>query len=118
MKIQALILLFPFTFFLAETVSFPSQVNSKCKKMSCTKMMKPMKCSGKNDSKQRSSGKCNSTPDCTICPVCSVFTSQQQYEPTSNSLAIKKKYQQKSTGFVTSYIPPVWKPPDTGFLSS
>jgi hypothetical protein len=119
MKVRALILLFPFVLFLGETVSFPLEANSSCwKKMSCMKMMKPAKCPGNKAHNQKPSGKCNNSPDCSICPVCSTFTFQPQYEWLPKYSPFKKNYRLVNTGYLSSYVSPVWKPPNSYFLYS
>jgi hypothetical protein len=124
MKIRALILLFPFTVFLAETVSFTSLVNNlcknenvTCKKMPCMKMKKESPCQSKKKHDQKPSGKCNNT-DCTICPICFTFTFLSQYELPVKDFRYKKNYRLINDGYVSSYIPPVWKPPNGYFLYS
>jgi hypothetical protein len=118
MKTRAFILLFPFAVYLAETVHFPQEANKGCKKMSCMKMKMPMKCHDKKDDSEKPSGKCNNNPDCTFCPVCYTFTFLTQYELTVKYTLIEKNYLQITSGYITSYIPPVWKPPNTCILSS
>jgi hypothetical protein len=118
MKIRALILLFPFAVYLTETVVFPAEVNKTCKKMSCVKMNKPMKCHGKKSNNQKSSGKCDTNPDCTLCPVCFTFTFHPQYEWSAKSFPFEKNYRQVSAGYISAYLPPVWKPPNSYFLYS
>jgi hypothetical protein len=112
MKARAIILLFPFAIFLAETASFPREVNKTCSKMSCRKMMKSMKCPGKKPDSQRPSGKCNTIPDCSACPVCASFTFQPQYEWFPKYSPFKKNYRLVNTGYISSYVSPVWKPPN------
>lgn len=119
MKVRALILFFPFAIFLAEMNVFPSEVNkscgktetNSCQKMSCKMARMPMKCAGKKDNNQKQ-GKCNNNPDCTFCPVCSVFTFQPQYEWSAKYLFLKKNYPRVNTRFISSYISAAWKPPD------
>ncbi len=112
MKLKALILLFPFAVFLTETYVFPLEVKSECSKMSCMKMKKMMepKCHDKKDS-QKPAGKCNNIPECSLCPVCFVFTLQPQYELSLKYFLLKKNYPLINTGYMSCYIPPVWKPP-------
>ena len=113
MKTPALILLFPFAVFLTETVSFPQAIDKSCKKMSCMKMKEPMKCHGKKDNSQAPSGKCNKTADCSFCPVCSTFTFLPQYEWSVKWFSSGKNYWLVNTGYISSYVPPVWKPPNS-----
>ena len=125
MKIRALILFFPFAVFLVETVSFTSVVNNLCmkenvgcKKMSCPKKEKQEPCQNKKEHDQKPIGKCNNTPDCSTCPVCFAFTFLSQYEWLAKSFLFKKNYRLINAGYVSSYIPPVWKPPNGYFLYS
>ena len=124
MKTRALILFFPLAIFLAETASFPLEANSTCKKNFCMKMMKQTKCSGKTkcskekNDQQKPSGKCNNNSDCTICPVCLTFTFQPLYELPLKNFTFEKNYPRLNTGFVSSYIPPVWKPPNSHSFST
>jgi hypothetical protein len=85
-------------------------------KMKCG--MKQMKCTGKKDHDQKPSSKCNNNPDCTFCPVCSVFTFPPHYELSLKYFFFKKNYPLISSGNIASYIPPVWKPPNSHFLYS
>ena len=120
MKVQAFILLIPLTAFLAETISLPLEVTS-CKKeftisstkKTCMKMVKPIKCHGSKENEPKPSGKCNNTSECSVCPVCFAFTFQPQYENSLQYLFIKKNYGLINAGFPTSYVPPVWKPPNS-----
>jgi hypothetical protein len=114
MKLTPLILLFPFAVFLTETAVLPLEIKSECSEMSCMKMKKMMgtKCHGKKEN-QESSGKCNNIPECSFCPVCFLFTFQPQYEWSPNYFSLKKSYRSINTGDVSSYIPPVWKPPNS-----
>ncbi len=120
MKVRSLILFFLFTVFLAETATFPPEVKNTCSKMSCvnTKEMVKMKCEGKKQHNQKRSGKCNNTPDCSVCPVCSTFTFLPQYEWSVKYFPFKKNYRMINAGYISSYIPPVWKPPNSYFLYS
>jgi hypothetical protein len=125
MKARALILFFPFAVFLIETVSFPSQVNNICKKvvnpcekMSCMQMKKPMNCQDKKSDNEKPSGRCNNNPDCTFCPVCYTFTFQPQYQWSPKFFSFKKNYRLVNTGYVSSYISLIWKPPDSYLLDS
>jgi hypothetical protein len=124
MKINALILLFPFTVFLAETVSFTSVFSNDCKKenitcqkISCMKMKKESPCQSKKKHDQKPSGKCNDVPDCSICPICFMFTFPPQYELSVKDFPFKKNYRLINARHVSTYIPPVWKPPNS-FLNS
>ena len=125
MKIKALILFFPFAVFLVETVSFASAVNNLCKKenvgcgkMSCMKMKKRESCQSKKQHDQKPAGKCNDIPGCSTCPVCFAFTFLSQYEWSAKSFLFKKNYRLINASDVSSYIPPVWKPPNDYFLYS
>ena len=120
MKTQALILLFPFAVFLTETAVLPLETKTTCSKMSCIKMKRTteMKCQGKKGHDQKPSGKCNNTPDCSTCPVCLAFIFLPQYEWTANYFPHKKNYRLVNAGYLTCYIPPVWKPPNSCFFYS
>ena len=129
MKTPAIILLVSFALFLTETASFPPNLVELCKKASCTKTkcevkkkkggmketkcgMKETKCSGKKDTDKKTSGDCKEKPNCTYCPVCSVFTFPPQYELSLTYLFFTKKYPLINCGHTAAYIPPVWKPPN------
>lgn len=116
MRTRALILFFPFTVFIAEMASFPSQVKNSCKKMSCMKMMKEMNCiHKKNNNSKKTSGECGNTSICSLCPVCSLFIMQAQYDGAEKIECFSKKYPSLTTNYDFSYIPSVWKPPN-GYL--
>jgi hypothetical protein len=119
MKIKALILFLPFAAFLIEAASFPLEIKSTCSKMHCMKKA-TMKtnCRSKKEHDQKSPGKCNNTTDCSVCPLCSTFTFQPQYELSEKYFSLKKNYRLMNAGHVSSYIPPVWKPPNHYFLYS
>lgn len=124
MKSLAFILLVPFTVFLTETATFPLETNNACKKNSCMQKIQESKCSSKKEcsskkkNDKKSPEKCNSTSDCTICPVCFIFTFQPQYELSLKYSLFRKNYQLTNTGIISSYIPPVWKPPNSFFQNS
>jgi hypothetical protein len=90
-----------------------------CSKISCIKMkrMMEMKCRGEKEHNQGSQGKCNN-PDCSVCPVCSTFIFLAQYEWSAKYFRFKKNYRLINTGYLSSYIPPVWKPPNSYFRFS
>ena len=112
MKAAALILLFPFTVFIAETISFPTQASNTCKKLSCTKMMDRMSCSHKKDNCEKPSGKKDDTSPCSICPVCSTFVFQAEYVASVAYILLKKDFPLINTGYISSYASEVWKPPN------
>jgi hypothetical protein len=125
MKIQALILVFPFAVFLTETASFTPAMKAACeavtaKKSSCPKMQEPGKCQTKKENgKKKPSGKtCNDTPDCSTCPVCYTFIFQPQFEWPAEQAICKKKFSLLNTGNLFSYSPDVWKPPNGPVYSS
>jgi hypothetical protein len=117
MKIRALILFFPFTVFLAETAFMPAASNTckkeniSCRQTSCMKM-KQSPCQSKKEHNKKPPGKCNNTSECSSCPVCFTFTFLPQYEWSARSFSFKKNYWLINTGHISSYIPPVWKPPN------
>lgn len=80
--------------------------------------MKLTKCSDKKDTTKKPSGKCKDNPNCTFCPVCSVFIFPLQYELSLKYLFFTKKYPLKNSGKIAAYIPPDWKPPDSYFMFS
>jgi hypothetical protein len=80
--------------------------------------MTEMKCTGKKEHDQKPSGKCNNSPGCSICPVCSMFTFVSQYEWSVKYFPYKKNYWLINTGYVLAYIPPVWKPPNSYLVYS
>ena len=112
MKIQAIILLIPFSVFLTETISLPKEINNSCKKNTCMKITKEKKCCGKKDNQEKPSRNCNTNPECTVCPICFVFTFQSPFEVQQQYVLYKNVYKSFNAGFVSSYIPPVWKPPN------
>ena len=119
MKTPAVILLFPFAVFLTESASFPPRLIELCKKTSCMKTkcgMKKTNCSAKKDTDKKPSGDCKGNLNCTFCPVCSVFTFPQPYEPSLKCLFFTKKYPLMNCGHSAAYIPPVWKPPNQHHL--
>jgi hypothetical protein len=71
----------------------------------------PMKCNGQKHNSQKPDKNCNDKTDCSICPVCFMFTYLPQYEWTANYFFSGKNYPQINMGYISSYIPPVWKPP-------
>ena len=112
MRVKALILIFPFAVFLTETVSFPLQISSKCKQMSCIKTMSEMNCPHQKDNCKKPAGKCNNSSACSICPVCCIFVFQPQYSLSLNKDIPKKNYQLLNTGCISSYASDIWKPPN------
>ncbi|MFI5185651.1 MAG: hypothetical protein ACHQF0_02940 [Chitinophagales bacterium] len=112
MRVKALILLIPFTVFLTETVSFPMQINTRCKTMSCMKMMGNMNCPHKKGDCEKPAGKCNNSSACSICPVCSIFVLQSQYSLSAYKDFLKKKYQLLNAGHVSYFSSDIWKPPN------
>ena len=128
MKTPALILFFSFALFLTESAIFPPKLIDLCKKASCMKTkcgmkqtkcgMKQTKCSGKKDMAKKPSGACKENPNCTYCPVCSIFTFPTPYELSYTYLFFAKKYPLINCGHTAAYIPPVWKPPNGYFFYS
>jgi len=114
MKQRALILFFPLLVFLIETASFSSTMKNSCGKMSCLKQQQGMSCHHKKQNDQKSSEKCNT--DCSFCPICSTFTFQSQYEWPSKNLLLLQCHASTDSKYVSSYIPSVWKPPNTYFI--
>ena len=112
MRTKALILIFPFAVFLTETVSFPMQINSRCKQMSCMKTMSEMNCPHKKGNCEKPAGKCNNSSACSICPVCCIFVFQPQYSWSLHKGIPKKKYHLANTGYISSYASDIWKPPN------
>jgi hypothetical protein len=114
MKAPAFILLFPFTVFLAETVRFPQEVKSSCSEIPCAKMkeMMPVKCNSQKHNSQKPSGKCNDKTDCSICPVCLMFTFLPQYEWSVNYFFRERNYPLINIDYISPDIPAAWKPPD------
>lgn len=112
MRAKALILFIPFTLFFAEMLSFPTQVNAGCKKMSCMKMCQT-KCSHKKDDCEKPD-KCNNKAACTICPLCSIFTFQSTYFPFQNSF-YKTTYPLLNKDDLSTFTSEVWKPPNRLF---
>ncbi|HMG69057.1 MAG TPA: hypothetical protein VK588_15270 [Chitinophagaceae bacterium] len=70
------------------------------------------KCHGKMEHQKKLPGKCSSTADCSVCPVCSVFTFLHQYEWSSKYTTSGKNYFFVNSGYASSYIPTPWKPPN------
>ncbi len=94
------------------------QCQGKKAESSCTKKIKQDKCMDKKeDNKKSSENKCDDNPDCTTCPVCYTFIFQPQYELPAQQFLFKKSYSLLTTGYISSYTPDVWKPPN-GFLYS
>lgn len=136
MRTKALILFFPFAVFLAETASFIPAMKNACailaaKKSSCKKEKKDDACSKSKEKKtctkvkqeykcctKPTPGKlpvnddCNDKADCSTCPVCYTFIFQQQYEWQAQQFFLKKNYILTNTGYISSYISAVWKPPN------
>ena len=112
MKIRALILIFPFAVFLTETASFPLQIGSRCKQISCMKTMSEMNCPHKKGKCEKPVGKCNNSSGCSICPVCGIFVFQPQYSWSLNKDIPKKNYQLLNTVYISSYTSDIWKPPN------
>ncbi len=115
MKTRAFILVLLFAVFLAETASFPGEIKNTCGKMSCMKMRSTLlkECHSQKNNGQKSSGSCNEKTDCSVCPVCLTFTFLPQYECSVNYLFPRKKYPLINIDCTSSYIPPVWKPPNS-----
>jgi hypothetical protein len=118
MKIKAFILFFPFAMFVAETISFPLQANNASKEMTCMKDINHMNYPIEKNDCSKPDGKCDDSPNCSICPVCALFTFLPQYIFTVPAVAIKKNYPLLKTGYNSSYISSVWKPPDSYFFYS
>jgi len=124
MKTLAFILLVPFTVFLTETATFPLEENIACTKKSCMQKIQQQECPSKKEcpskrkKEEKSPEKCKNTSACTICPVCFIFTFQPLYELSLKYSLFQKNYQQINTGYLSSYISPVWKPPNGFFHNS
>jgi hypothetical protein len=142
MKKQAIILFFPLTVFLTETVSFLPCWDDSClpgingtaecvkpeKPGSCTVTKELEACSAKEEiecAQAPESGKCNkqtdadnpeedctSNPDCSTCPVCYTFTIQPQYELNSTGFDLSRQYHLRDIEIISSYETDVWKPPN------
>lgn len=120
MKAKAIILLLPLALFITETISFPLQANSTCKKMTCMKMMAQTKCSHQKDNCSKStgnsrpgnSGNCSNNSECSLCPVCSTFVLQAQYELSLQYELLQCRYPSLHNDYVSSYTSEVWKPPN------
>lgn len=127
MRIQALILVFPFAVFLTETVSFVPALEDACTMVSAEKSSCCMKvetpdieeCGSKTgDNKNTADNNCTDNPDCKTCPVCYTFIFQPQYEWRATAFCFKKNYSSLATGYISSYTTDVWKPPNGFFYSS
>ena len=101
MRIQALILIFPFTVFLTETASFVPALQDACtiasvEKSPCcmkTESMEEKECRSKTENDKNTSGNdCTDNPDCTTCPVCYTFIFQPQYEWPAKQFLFTKNY--------------------------
>ena len=123
MRIQALILIFPFAVFLIETASFIPVMKEACAKMTprksscCMKTKAADKCHNKKATdKKTSDNKCTNNPDCTTCPVCYTFIFQPQYEWPAQQFLFTKNYSLLNTIYISSYTSNVWKPPNGFFI--
>jgi hypothetical protein len=105
-------LIFPLAVFLTETVSFPLQISSRCKQMSCMKTTREMNCPHKRGKCEKPSGKGNNSSACSICPVCCIFVFQPQYSWSLDKGIPKKNYQLLNPGYISSYASDIWKPPN------
>jgi hypothetical protein len=130
MRTQALILLIPFLVFLMETASFIPGMEEACaivvpEKVSCSKPEEPsscgakkaMSCCSKPQKEEERQDKeednpCDSSPDCTSCPVCYNFIFQAQYEWQPKGFVFKKGYSSLTTDYIFAYTSSVWKPPN------
>ena len=117
MRARALILIFPFAVFLTETVTFPMQINTRCKQMSCIKTIGEMNCPRKKGNCEKPAGKCDNSSACSICPVCSIFVFQPQYSLSVLKDFTKKNYQLLNAGYIFSYTSDIWKPPNNYLLN-
>jgi hypothetical protein len=124
MRIQALILVFPFAVFLTETASFVPALQDACTIVSAEESSCCMKienteeeeCGSKTENDKNTSGNdCTDNTDCTTCPVCYTFIFQPQYEWPAEQFLFTKNYGSLSTSYTSFYIPDVWKPPN-GFF--
>ncbi len=120
MKANAIILLLPLALFIIETISFPLHANSLCKKMTCMKMSTAMKCPHQKDNSKKDTGKsdpadsgnCSNNTECSLCPVCSIFVFQPQYELQLKYELLQCRYPSLHKDYVSSYTSEVWKPPN------
>jgi hypothetical protein len=120
MKAKAIILLLPFVLFITETISFLLQANSACKKMTCMKMKTAMKCPHQKDNCKKNTGKsdpansgnCSNNSECSLCPVCSIFVFQPQFELQVKYDLLQCRYPSLHKDYVSSYTSEVWKPPN------
>src|SRR5574338_509897 len=118
MKSKAIILLLPFVLFISETISFPLHANDSCKKMTCKKMMAHLQCPHQKDNCKKFPGKteprnsdaCNNGSECSLCPVCSIFVFQAQYELQLKYDFLQSRYPSLHKDFISSYTSKVWKP--------
>ena len=111
MRTKAFILLFPLSVFLTETITFPTQINARCKQMSCVRMMDKVNCPHKKGC-HKPAGKCDNSALCSICPVCSIFVFQPQYSWSLHKDVLKRAYQLPDAGYIFSYSSDIWKPPN------
>ena len=116
MRRSALILLFPFTLFFTETVIFPTEINTRCKKISSAKMMKDMNCPRKKGKCEKPDGTCNNSSQCSICPVCSIFSFQPLYSLTVQKVIPKKNYRLMNSAIISFLSSDIWKPPKNYLL--
>jgi hypothetical protein len=95
------------------------------KKVSCSKPKEPSTCEAKKKTsccsepqkeevpgEDNSQAPCDSSPDCTSCPVCYNFIFQPQYEWQPKGFVFKNDYSSLSTDYISSYTNNVWKPPN------
>ena len=80
--------------------------------MTCMKMMEKMSCSHKKDNSKKPDGKCENTSNCTVCPVCSMFVFQSQFDWHTKKIFFKKDFPLLNIGNISSYSSAIWKPPN------
>ena len=116
MRRSALILLFPFAVFFTETVVFPMEINTRCKKVISKKMTEGISCPHKKGKCENPGGKCNTSSSCSVCPACSIFVFQPPYSPAIEKI-IPREYRVRNWTLVSFYSSEIWKPPDNYLLS-
>jgi hypothetical protein len=77
------------------------------------KKMREMKCHRETKGDGKSQGNCNNNAGCSLCPVCFMFTFQAQYEWLSKHFSFERNYHPVNTTYISSYVPAVWKPPNS-----
>lgn len=127
MKIQAFILILPFTIFLIETVSFIPALQEACtiitsqERPCCMMTDETAKnaCSSKDTGGEESSeNDCAQNSNCTTCPVCYSFILQRQYEWPVQAFVFDKNYASLKSTYSSLYICNVWKPLNGFFIYS